>query len=285
MDIKRGNEVSESFPSMKPRDIVTPSAALLGLIVTAFGILVALAGEPEQEIVKNFAFLFITVVVLFIFAVIFTALSSLLRKIRLWSCALIFYVVGWAFFGTIVVLVLIGYAYGIDALQLQLPQFNLELVSSLSWVVGIIAGFLSSWLAYRRISAYRKKISELSKKVEVSSAELHDATTQWLRYEFLTITDSLVILRSEIEGELRRLAKLLRIRIERPYPIRKLVTALKVKEILSPELAYSILFVYNVCSKAVHGEVLPEKDALMVQELGIKTLINLRKIVQKYERQ
>jgi len=53
--------------------------------------------------------------------------------------------------------------------------------------------------------------------------------------------------------------------------------------ILSPELAYAILFVYNVCSKVVHGEVLSKKDALMVRELGVKTLINLRKIAQERE--
>jgi len=272
--------VSESLPMMKPRDVITPTATLLGLIVTALGILLTLADESEKVIVRNFAFIFITVVGLFVCAVIFTVFSSLLKKTKLWSCALIFYIVGWAFLGTIIILTLVGYAYGVEILQFQLPQFNLELVSLVSALVSILVGIVSFFVQYRKASAYRKHISELSRKVEVWPKERDEAITE-LKFESLDLNDSLVILRSDIERELRGLARLSGIRMRKPYPIRKVVTDLKQKDVLSPELAYSILFVYNVCSKVVHGEVIPEKDAQMIRELGINILINLRKISEK----
>ncbi len=271
---------------MKPRDVVTPSATILGLIITALGILVALAGDSKQVIVRNFAFLFIIVVVLFVLAVISTALSTLLRRIRLWSIALMLYVAGWSVLGTILIIVLIGYAYGIDMLQLQLPQFNFELLSLISALIAAFSSAIMAWLQHRRVSAYRKRVQEISKKVDVTKKEIDEATAK-LSSESIDLMNSLEILRSDIERELRKLVRISKTHVEKhyPYPIRRLVTVLKQREILSPELAYSILFVYNFCSKAVHGEVVSKKDALLVRELGIKTLVSLRNLVAKYERQ
>jgi len=278
----------ESLPLMIPRDIITPSATLLGLIVTALGILVAVAGEPEQLIVRNFAFLFIAVVGLFVFTVILTVASSLLRKIKLWNYALILYIAGWAFLGTILILTLIGYAYGIEILQLQLPQFNLELVSYVAVVVSIIAAFipllkyLTKWREL--VKDIREKTAELSPMVKVTQKEFDEAFAE-LRYASLGVTDSLVLLRSDIERELRGLAASLQIKVVRPYSIRKVVIALETRGILNPELAHAILLVYSICSKVVHGLDLSKGDSYAARELGIKTLVKLRELSEKYEKQ
>jgi len=276
--------MAESFPQMKPRDVVNPSATILGLIVTALGILVALAGESKQVIVKNFAFLFIVIVVLFVLAVMFTAFSSLVRKIVLWKCALLLYVAGWAFLGTILIFVLVGYAYGIEALQLQFPEFNLDLVSVVASLVGLIFGLASAIYWYKKELTYRKRVLEMSKKITTTSKELDEATAQ-LKFESIDMRNSLLILRSDIKRELQEIAEATMTPIARPYQyqIRKLVTTLKLREILSADLAYSILFVYNFSSRVVHGETVSDKDAALVRELGTKALINLRKIAKKHE--
>jgi len=266
---------------MEPRDIVTPSATILGLIIAALGILIAIP-EANQATIRNFAFLFIVVVLLFVSAVIFTALASLLRRAELWNWALRLYIAGWAVLGTILTLLLIGYAGGINILQSPLPQLSPGVVLMIAGLVGIIISEAVIRLLRKTVNEYRTKVQEISKKVEVSKKELDEATVE-LKSESMDLMNSLMILRSDIAIELRRLAKLSRTEIARPYPIRKLVTAFKQKEILSPEIAYAILFVYNFCSRAVHGELVSEKDALLVRELGLKTLISLRKLVSKLE--
>lgn len=278
--------MAENLQVMKPRDIVTPSATILGLIVTAIGILVALAGESKQSIVRNFAFLFIIVVILFVSAVISTSLSTLLRRVRFWNFALVFYIAGWSVLGSVLIIVMIGYAYGVDMLQVQMPQFSLEFFTSVSSIVAVAASAIVMWFQYKRASEYRRKLAEMSKKVDVTKKEF-DKVTDELKSESTDLTNSLVILRSDIERELRKLVRESKTQVERhyPYPIRRLVTALKQREVISPQLAYSVLFVYNFCSKAVHGEVVSQKDALLIRELGIKTLISLRNLVAKYEKQ
>jgi len=274
--------LAERLQLMEPRDIVTPSATILGLILTALGILVAIP-EANQTTVRNFAFLFIVVVLLFVSAVIFTALTSLLRRAELWSWALTLYIAGWAVIGTILTVLLIGYAGGIDILQSPLPQFSPAVVLMIAGLVGVIISEAVIRLLSKTVNEYRTKVQKISKKVDVSKKELDEATEE-LKSESIDLINSLMILRSDIEIELRRLAKLSRTEVTRPFPVRRLVTAFKQKEILSPEIAYAILFVYNFCSRAgVHGEVVSEKDALLVRELGLKTLVSLRKLVSKFE--
>jgi len=276
--------ISESFPTMQTRDVVTSSATILGLIITAFGILVTLADEPEQVIIKNFALVFITVVALLVCAVIFTTLSSLLKKPRLWSGALIFYIFGWGFLGTLMMLTLIGYGYGIETLQLQLPQFNVEFVNVVSALVGLVVSILSVVISLRGILAYRRRISELSSKVKVSTAELK-AEFNKLELASLDFNTQLVVLRTNIEREIRKLANLSKItkkKVGPRIPLTRLVYQLMEKKIFSPQLAKTTLFVYRECSRVVHGEIFSDKDARLVSELGLKTLVELRRTVQKF---
>ena len=279
---KRVTVVSQTLPTMQTRDVVTSSATILGLILAAFGILVTLAGESEQVIVKNFALVFTIVVVFFVCSVIFTTFSSLLRKSKLWSCALVSYVFGWSVLGTVMVLTLIGYGYGIEMLQLQLPQFNVELVTVASTVVGLVASIVLSVFLFRQVWAYRKQVSELSSRVDVSRQEYTKAFNK-LELESLDLGDQLVLLRRDIEREILKLAKLSGIikRIGRHVSFLRLVDALLHEEVLSPYLARTLHFVYRECSRAVHGEVLSDKDAGLVRELGLKTLVTLTGIVKE----
>lgn len=132
----------EDFPRMQPRDVVAPSATILAFIITAFGIIVTLADEAQQLVVKNFALILITVVILFVSAVSLTALSSLVEKQILWRASLAVYAFGWFFLGTVTVITLVGYGYGIEALQIQLPQYNAPAVNISAFLVSAICSFL-----------------------------------------------------------------------------------------------------------------------------------------------
>jgi len=133
--LREADRMTAYFPTMETRDIVSPSATILGFIITTFGILVAIARESEQVIIRNFALVFIFVLLLFVLAVVFTALSSLLGKIILWKCALLSYILGWIFLGTVMTITLIGYAYGIESLQWQLANFSPLLLNALSSII------------------------------------------------------------------------------------------------------------------------------------------------------
>jgi hypothetical protein len=278
--------MAERFETMIPRDVITPSATILGLILTAFGILVVTAGESNQVIVKNFAFLFIIVVIFFVLAVVFTSLSSLFKKARLWTVALIFYVAGWSILGSILIIVLIGYAYGIEILQIQLPEFAFALVQA---IAGMITGAITAFvieLMYKRIRDYRKRIQDLSAKVEVTKKDFDERNAE-LQSASFNLMDSLVLLRRDIEQELRRLYRLSSSKEDEPCPrsFRNLVNTLRQREVINTNLENSLFQIYKLGSRAVHGEEINKKDALLIKELGIKVLISLKYLIAKYEDQ
>jgi hypothetical protein len=269
--------MAEKFETMIPRDIITPSATLLGLIITALGILIATAGESNQVIVKNFAILFIIVVAVFVLAVVFTSLSSLFKKARLWTIALIFYIAGWSILGSILIIVLIGYAYGIEILQIQLPKFAPDLVSLISSLItGIITAFVIE-LMYERIRGYRKALQKLSEKVDVTKKDFDEKNAE-LQSSSLDLMDSLVLLRRDIEQELRRVYVSSSGKKDEPCPrgFRNLVVALRNRGVIDSNLESSLFQVYKISSRAVHGEDINKKDAMLIRELGIKVLLVLR---------
>jgi len=269
---------------MQPRDIVTPSAAILGLILAAFGIVVTLAGEPQQVVVKNFALIFCAVVALFVCAVVFTIFSSLLRKVKLWNCALIFYTFGWGFLGSVMILVLVGYGFGIETLQLQFPQFSVELVTSQSILVGLILGALVSILLARRVSEYRRCVSQLSRALEVPGKEFSEALAD-LEMTSSDIRKQLEKLCAKITQQIRILAKVSGIeeKMGGPFfPLIRVLYVLRDEEILSSEITNIAVFVYQGCNRAIHGEVISENDARLIRELSLKTTVTLKKIVDEY---
>lgn len=269
---------------MQTRDIVSSSATILGLIITAFGIIVALGNETNQVIIKNFALVFIIIVILFSCSVIFTAISSLLEKNRLWTCALIVYIVGWVFLGTVMVTTLIGYAYGIEMFQIQLEQYNSDFVAIISLLSGALTGIIVNF-AWKRFKKYIKNLIEKSNKLNVDASEIeYDGIM--LQRESQNINQELIILRTEIERETRKLAELVSVnqKIEdQQVRFSHLIQILVNKEIITKDFAGTLKFVYGKLSKSVHGEVYYEEEARLILELGLKTLASIKKLIQKIE--
>ena len=192
------------------------------------------------------------------------------------------YIFGWGVLGTVMVLTLIGYGYGIEMLQLQLPQFNVEVVNIVSAMVGLIVSILSFAFFFRKILAYRKHILKLSSEVKVSMKKFTDAFSK-LKMESMDLNDQLILLRRDLEREILKLARMSGITksMKRHVPLTRLMYVLMDERILSASLGKTILFVYQECSKAVHGEILSDKDARLIRELGLKSLIALREITKK----
>ncbi len=263
---------------------MSSSATILGLIITAFGIIVTLGDENNQVIVRNFALVFVIVVILFACSVLFTAISSLLEKKKLWNCALIVYIIGWAFLGTVLIVTLLGYAYGIEMFQIELPQYNFEVVNIIALSAGITTGILTAYFSYDRVKRIIKSLTELSSKLKVDQEDL-EYSSLMLQKESWDLNEELIILRTEIEREARKLADLAEIdnKIERKYvPFGMLIQFLLHEQMLSPQLATSLRFIYSKLSRAVHGELLSDKESKLTLEIGLKTLITLKEYIEEF---
>lgn len=275
--------ISESLHKMNTRDVVSSSATILGLIITAFGIIVTLGRDSNQIIVKNFAFVFIIIVILFVCSVIITTISSILDKERLWTCALIVYIIGWASLGTTMILTLLGYAYGIEMFQIQMEQYDSEVVSIITIIVGGVTGVLMSFTV-NRLKRYLDGLIERSKKLNVETSEIeHDGII--LQKESRNIRQELIILRTEIERETRKLANLngSNNAKETYYRFSEHVRFLKNKNIIDNNLGNTLLFIYRRLSKVVHGENISIKESELLLEIGLKTLTSVRKLIEKTE--
>lgn len=263
---------------MQPKDVITPSATILGLILTAIGILVSLGGDTNQLIVRNFAFLFIIVVILFVSAVIVTALFSLLKKQKLWSASLILFVAGWSVLGSVLIIVLVGYAYGIETLQIQLPTFDTNFILNILSIIAGLSGLISASLYFEKMRRRLKQLKKLS--VELSSAKTKPIeATPVLGLKALGLRNSLTLIRSEIEFELKKLliGRKNKEDIAR-VPLRRSINYLIDMGVIKPNLANALISVYRFSSRAVHGDDFPEKEGMLIKDLGLEVLFQLREL-------
>jgi len=276
------HDVSRHEP-IQPKDLITSSATIVGLILAALGVLIALAGEQYQAIVRNFAFVFIIVIVFFVIAVIITALSSLLKKYRIWQVGLAFYVIGWSFFGGILILIFIGYAYGIEVFQIQMPEFDVELSvgisSAISSILGLVTGIVSVILTSRR----RKEIETVSANIEVKQYDLEKERKSMGVDSSSNLRNSVILLRSDVEKEIQQIfyateKGIRNIGGPRHLSIRMMLMALVERKLIDEQLARSILFLYAESSKVVHGQEISSKTLSLIRDLGVKALIRLRQI-------
>ena len=276
-------EKENSFPTMVPRDITTSSAALIGLVITALGILVTAAEEPQEVIyIRNFSVTFIGVIILFVLAVLFTSLSSLLKRELLWKIATTIYTIAWAFLGVILIVTLIGYAYGIQSLQFHLPQFDISLITTLSSLFSVILMFYQTWRMVTRVKTATREIKELLSKMpkptRTEQERIKNIVNNTLKSENEDVRLSIVKLRMNIEEYLSQIADLSHAPKRKYFQLMPSLDFLLKKKIISKHLSNSIKFVWNTCSKVVHGIEIPVKDARIVLNLGGRILLELMKI-------
>jgi len=159
-----------------PKDILVPSAALLGFIIAALTFVSTTLGQsttPESReqlaiILRNFTAGFLAVVVLTTLAVTAAAFSSIIRNAKLARLSIAVFGIGWALVGTIVSLILAGSVFGIESLQIQLPQFDptsLFLVSVFLTIVEFLsARFLAKTVAKRVVKLALRTRREIRRR-------------------------------------------------------------------------------------------------------------------------
>jgi hypothetical protein len=217
-----------------------------------------------------------------VIAAVFTSLSSLFKKNYLWNIALVSYIVGWVLIGSVIVIVLVGYAYGIETLQIQMSSFSLSLVSYILLTIAVISFGMVTGLVINAIRLRIKKLKEMSKKIDVTQKDLQEARTELISASTDDLQNSLILLRADIEKELRILSrKYGLLRDNHQHNFRRLLDSLVGNGVITPELSSSIYAVYRICSQAVHGEQVQKKKAEIARDFGLKIVISLRNKIKQ----
>ncbi len=243
-----------------PRDIFTPAATLLGLVIAAIGLASTIAGIAS--ILRALSLVLIVVVILFAAAAIATCVSTLRRSHRLFRVGIVLFGLGWAFTALVVSIFLIGYTWGISVFQITVPRVpSLDIAALISIVFSIISGFAALW-SYQKNRIDTRQLTKL-----VSEFPPHDA---WQSQEILRqtlegeINDpkmAFVKLTIDIERVLRSKAKSLGY-THGPYaPLPEVINFLLSKNAISSVTAASLREIRMVRNAIVHsgGDVSSEE--------------------------
>ena len=75
--------IDDSMPQLQPRDILSPSATLLGFIITALGVVISLAGD-QTDFLKNIFYILLFAIIFIILSSILTVISSIRKSKSAW---------------------------------------------------------------------------------------------------------------------------------------------------------------------------------------------------------
>jgi hypothetical protein len=271
----------ESIVLLQPRDIVISSATILGLVVTAFALMISLSEGKNVQVVRSFALVFVGVVLLFVISVAMATLSTLTGRYSLWRASVVAYILGWLFLGTVLLSILLGYILGIESFQPQLPQFDASLVSLAAASLSVFS--TSVTIAYFTVYLRRRLetfVQELHSKM--SAAEIRSAAD--VRAQLLSgdadLTTALSKLRIQIESNLRRIGR--EAGLDGDFiPVPHLLDQLHAAGLMDKELVESVRYVYNQCSAGIHGVPIRVENAQRIMDLGATVLVALTKIAVK----
>ena len=160
-----------------------------------------------------------------------------------------------------------------------MSSFSPELVTQILAVIASISSALIAFIFQRRTYKETERLKQMSRKVDATKQELEEAKNK-LDVASPDLQNSLILLRAEIEKELRKIGVMYKIAPRNGYRcnFRRLVEMLIEKDAISPELGPPISYVYNIGSMATHGDVVPKKEAEIARDLGLKLLIKLKMI-------
>ena len=268
-------EDERSFPLMKPRDTLTPTAAILGLSVASIALIVSILPQ-NPSIVRNFATIMIGVVILFVATAVTTSLATFFQRQSVWRFAVGLYVIGWIYFGGVLFILFIGYATGIESFQL--PQFNI------SFGLGIplgVALFLSivfgAFILYlRRLES--QLIEQLKNMItKVDTEKVQEEKNRVLEIEKKDVPMSVVKTVIEIEGKLREIALASQTDPGRK-PVYLLSKELVKKGIIDDRTFKAIAKVWDVRNAIVHARPFSKSEAAAALDLSMTVLVALEEL-------
>jgi hypothetical protein len=189
-----------------PRDILTPAATLLGLVVAAIGLSSTIEGS--SSIIRTLSSVLILVVLLFATAAMATCASTLRRSYRLFRVGVVLFGMGWAFTALVISLFLIGYAWGINVLQITIPQIpHLDIASVISITFSIVSLIATFW-SYRKARIDKRQLTDLLNELPQRDTEqAKELLNNALKEAPHDPKMALVKLAIDIEGALRSKAR------------------------------------------------------------------------------
>ena len=269
-------ESLDSYPRILPRDILTPAATLVGLVVTAIGLSTTIA--TVSVVLQTLSIALVVVVILFVAAAFVTCLSSLWNSRSIFRAGVVLYAVGWVFTGIVVSLLLLGNAWGIQILQIQIPQIPsvdierlLSLFFSVFSVVIAVAIYRRSRIDEKRLIGMTKQLAEDPDKTKTIMQTTPGADSSDPRMAVLGIAIGL-------ERDLRTIAESCGFPESqaRAIPTSTIVDYLLSKEIIDGATASSIKALWRVRNIILHqGGDISTRDAILARDLGANIVAHI----------
>jgi len=263
---------------MQPRDILTPAATLLGLVLAAIGLSSAIAGA--SAILQTLSIVLMIIVVLFAGAALATCVASLRRSHRVLRVAVVLFATGWAFTGIIVCLLLLGYAWGIQIFQIPVivvPQFASLNIESILSIAGGVFSFLVGLYNYRR-TRIKQELEELANSLAADRGKTQAIVRHTLDADPRDPKMAFVRLTINLEKAVRKIAESSGYpeRDARTVPLRRITGYLRSKGILDSGTADSINRIWNVRNMIIHsGADISDRDAAAAVDLAATVLSRL----------
>ena len=239
---------------MQPRDILTPAATLLGLVLAAIGLSNAIVGI--SAILQTLSLVLVLIVILFAGAVLITCAASLRRSRSLLRAAIVLYAMGWAFTGVVVSLFLLGYAWGIQIFQISIPQIpNLDIATVLSSVAFTFSA-AATLISYRKGRINKRELIELTRQLVADTDKTRTISHRELDVDYDHPKTGLLGLSLELHSLLRKKAmdRGLREKEAKGASMQTLATYLRIKGAIDPATANSISHIWHVRNMLLHSE-------------------------------
>lgn len=253
-----------SFEDLQPKDILTPSATIVGFILASIGIITSF-----NDVLRSYVTLLIIVILFFLVTTILTLFSSLTKKVILWKYAQISYLASWSLVAITTLAILLKLGFDIDIFSIKLiPEIpNKELAISL--IVSVVVSFVSALIGYQIINKINTIFKEIENLKKSHKPRKLRKSTQEIVVELL---ETLI----KIENRIRSLA--------RPElhnkPIHDISYYLVSKAILPETILRDIRLLWAVRNKLVHeGLEIPRNYATSSLDLSkdvYKTLNNVK---------
>jgi len=260
---------------MKPRDILTPTAAILGLSVTAIALIVSISPQ-NPNIVRNFAAIMIGVVILFVTTAVITSLATFLRRRWIWRAAIGLYIIGWIYLAAVLLILFIGYATGIESFQL--PQFDILIGLGIPITIVMILLAELIWMLKHR-EMFKKGLEILLRimreSMDMATKErVGRETEDILAVEKKDVPMSVVKIVIEIERRLREIAISLGYE-PRHMGASQLARVLFEKGVIDKRILQAIIRVWRFRNYVVHGYEISKSDARAALDLAMIVLVAL----------
>lgn len=270
--------MSDELPLLQPRDILSPSATLLGFIITALGIVLSLGGD-QPNFIKNVFLILLFTIIFIVLSAMLTIFSSIRQNRSAWWWARTVYGTSWLFLGLIVIIILIGMVYGVKSLQIQLPDFNTNVVSAIAAISGVTSALVSYFRLKRYENDLEKSISNLAVDTFQDKMLIGKLIENVIAEQEFDREMAFTRIYIEIESLLRKILVLIPNgeSLVGMYP-RKIIDELLKLGLVKYSLKDSFSVINKVRNTVVHGGTVNKKELDMAIELAASLFMEFERL-------